>query len=138
MSRSRLFIITGLLGAAGVLLGAVGAHRLHDQLLQRQTDGIWQTAVFYHLVHTVGLLALASLNRGAAERPPAALRGAAICWITGIVFFSGSLYWLALGAPRALGPVTPAGGLLLVAGWALVAVHGLRRLPTHPPGTDSP
>ncbi len=138
MSRSRLFVVSGLLGAAGVLLGALGAHGLHELLLQRQAASIWQTAVFYHLVHTVGLLALASLTRDATARPPAALRGAALCWVAGIVLFSGSLYGLALGGPRALGPVTPAGGLLLVAGWVLVAVHGLRPSPTRPPGPDSP
>ena len=127
MSRNRLFLISGLLGAAGVVLGALGAHGLHEQLLQRQATGIWQTAVLYHLVHTVALLALASQNRGAAERLSAAMAGASACWTGGIVLFSGSLYALALGAPRAFGPVTPAGGLLLLAGWLLVALGGLRR-----------
>jgi uncharacterized membrane protein YgdD (TMEM256/DUF423 family) len=126
MSRNRLFMISGLLGAAGVVLGAWGAHGLHEQLLQRQTAGIWQTAVLYHLVHTAALLALASQNAAATGRLPAALAGAAACWTGGIVLFSGSLYGLAVGAPRALGPVTPVGGLLLFAGWVLVAIGGWR------------
>ncbi len=129
MSRSRLFLISGLLGAAGVVLGALGAHGLHDQLLQRQATGIWQTAVLYHLVHSVALLALASQNGGGAARLPAPSTGAAACWTGGILLFSGSLYALALGAPRALGPVTPVGGVLLLAGWVLVAIGGLRRPP---------
>ncbi len=126
MSRNRLFLISGLLGAAGVILGALGAHGLQDQLLQRQTVGIWQTAVLYHLVHTVALLALASqidVDGGCRSR---VLPGAAVCWTGGILLFSGSLYGLALGAPRALGPVTPVGGVLLLAGWALVATAGWR------------
>ena len=34
---------------------------------------------------------------------------------------SGSLYAMALGAPRWLGAVTPLGGLCFLAGWALLA-----------------
>jgi uncharacterized membrane protein YgdD (TMEM256/DUF423 family) len=37
-----------------------------------------------------------------------------------VVFFSGSLYWLALGGPKLLGPITPLGGLALIIGWGLV------------------
>ncbi len=131
MSRNRLFLISGLLGAAGVVLGALGAHGLHEELLRHQAAGIWQTAVLYHLVHTVALLALASQKDGARGRVAAATNGAALCWTAGILLFSGSLYALALGAPRALGPVTPLGGLLL-AGWVLVAIGGWRGPPESP------
>jgi uncharacterized membrane protein YgdD (TMEM256/DUF423 family) len=44
----------------------------------------------------------------------------------GIVLFSGSLYALALGAPRALGPVTPLGGLAWILAWLAFAVAVLR------------
>ena len=47
---------------------------------------------------------------------------AARLWLIGVVLFSGSLYWLAVGGPRWLGPVTPLGGVALMAGWLLVAV----------------
>ena len=43
------------------------------------------------------------------------------CWGAGVVLFAGSLYWLALGGPRWLGPVTPLGGVAFIAGWLLVA-----------------
>ena len=42
-------------------------------------------------------------------------------WAAGTVLFSGSLYALALGGPRWLGPVTPLGGAALIAGWVLAA-----------------
>jgi uncharacterized membrane protein YgdD (TMEM256/DUF423 family) len=48
-------------------------------------------------------------------------------WSVGIVFFSGSLYLLALGGPHALGPVTPLGGLALMAAWACVVVAALSK-----------
>ncbi|WP_267897102.1 DUF423 domain-containing protein [Henriciella barbarensis] len=46
--------------------------------------------------------------------------------IIGAVIFSGTLYAMALGAPRWFGAITPIGGLGLLAGWALFAVAALR------------
>src|SRR5664280_861259 len=59
MSPNRVFFYAGLAGLLGVALGAFGAHALHDSVAQRQTAALWQTAVFYHLIHAVGLLGLA-------------------------------------------------------------------------------
>ena len=42
-------------------------------------------------------------------------------FLIGILFFSGSLYSLALGGPRWLGPITPLGGLAFIVGWASFA-----------------
>src|SRR5664280_187177 len=124
MSPNRVFFYAGLAGLLGVALGAFGAHALHDSLAQRQTAAFWQTAVLYHLIHAVGLLGLAGWTAGAAARLPSGLGAAAVCWIAGMILFSGSLYGLALGAPHAFGWITPLGGLLLLAGWGLVAIHG--------------
>ena len=50
------------------------------------------------------------------------------CWLTGVLCFSGSLYWIALGGPvKVLWPVTPLGGLFLLAGWALVIGSAFRK-----------
>lgn len=102
-------IAAGLLGFAGVALGAFGAHALKETLATSGHASTWQTAVLYHLIHATALLAA-----------PAG-KWAGRCWIAGILMFSGSLYWLSLGGPKFLGPVTPLGGVLLLAGWALVA-----------------
>jgi len=64
------------------------------------------------------------------ELPPAAatgLRRVAVLLIAGIVCFSGSIYALLAGGPRWLGPVTPLGGVLLIAAWLQFAVVMLRR-----------
>jgi len=119
-SIKLLMIAAGMLGFAGVALGAFGAHTLKDVLVARGSTATWQTAVLYHLVHSVALLALAAFWRGAANVPSPAL-AAGWCWMAGVVLFSGSLYWLALGGPKILGPITPLGGLAFLAGWALVA-----------------
>lgn len=104
-------IAAGLLGFTGVALGAFGAHALKDTLATHGTTATWQTAVLYHLLHAVAL--------AAGPTAPWVAR----CWIAGVLLFSGSLYWLALGGPKFLGPVTPLGGLALLFGWALLAWH---------------
>jgi len=104
--------VAGLLGALGVILGALGAHALQARLGTEQLES-WNTAVRYHLLHSVVLLALALF--GAASGRPIQLPG----WLfsLGIALFSGSIYLLVLTGQRWLGPVTPVGGLFLVAGW---------------------
>lgn len=114
---ARSFVIAaGLLGFAGVVLGAFGAHALKETLAANGTTSVWQTAVLYHLVHALALLALAGWTAG---WPKAEWVGR--CWIAGIILFSGSLYWLALGGPKFLGPITPLGGLAFLLGWLLLA-----------------
>ena len=116
-------LAAALAGLSGIGLGAFGAHALRETLASRGTLPAWQTAVLYQLVHAVALLALAGW-RDTHGGPPASV---ALCWLAGIVLFSGSLYGLALGGPAFLGPVTPVGGLAFLAGWALVARHAFRR-----------
>jgi len=85
----------------------------------------WQTAVHYQLVHTVALLALAAWMSAQSGLARPLQRWTGRCWMVGIVLFSGSLYTLALGGPKWMGPVTPLGGLALVAGWSLLVLDAL-------------
>lgn len=107
-----------LLALAGVAAGAFGAHVLRGRL-PAEAMVVYDTAVQYHLYH-----ALATVVAGLAQRAwPAAgwprLAGGA--FVVGVGLFSGSLYLLALGAPRGIGAVTPLGGLAFMAGWLLAA-----------------
>jgi len=115
-ARSTL-IAAGVAGATGVALGAFGAHTLHDFLLARGTAAAWETAVRYHLLHAVALLALAVWQRLEGAGAGRAAGWAAASWTAGLILFSGSLYGLALGGPRWLGPVTPLGGVGFLIGW---------------------
>jgi uncharacterized membrane protein YgdD (TMEM256/DUF423 family) len=108
-----------LLMAAAVALGAFGAHALKVRLAP-DALALWQTGVNYHAWHALGLLAAATLMRVVGDRR--ALRIAAACFAAGIVVFSGSLYALALGAPRAIGAATPFGGVAFIAGWIALAL----------------
>jgi uncharacterized membrane protein YgdD (TMEM256/DUF423 family) len=116
------------MGIAGVATGALGAHALAERLEAAGRTQVWETAVIYHLVHTLALLALAV---GAHSQPLCRpWRWAGGCWILGILAFSGSLYVLSLGGPRWLGPITPIGGLVLMVGWAAAAWGFQRQRPT--------
>ena len=104
----------------GVVAGAFGAHALSSQLDARSLQ-TFETAVRYHLIHGLGLLAVGALAGGSFGWLAGALMTA------GIVLFSGSLYWLALGGPAWLGPVTPLGGLCLIAAWGCLFVALVRQ-----------
>jgi uncharacterized membrane protein YgdD (TMEM256/DUF423 family) len=127
---SAPLLAAGLLGLTGIALGAFGAHALKATLMERGMTVAWDSAVKYHLFQAVALLALAAWARAAG--PGAEADGKLLAWITwlwiaGVALFSGSLYWLALGGPRWLGPVTPFGGIALMLGWLLIAVAAVRR-----------
>jgi len=107
-----------LLMAAAVALGAFGAHALKARFTS-DAFALWQTAVNYHAWHALGLLGVGMLM----TRFPNArgLRGTAWLFVAGIALFCGSLYALAIGAPRAVGIMTPFGGVAFIAGWLLLA-----------------
>lgn len=100
-----------LLGALAIVLGAFGAHSLKDVLEGNGQSDNWDTAVFYHLVHAVLLIVISSAS-GRFRKVPW------FCITGGIVFFSGSLYVLALTNILWLGAITPIGGGLFILGWA--------------------
>ncbi|HEX7047409.1 MAG TPA: DUF423 domain-containing protein [Gammaproteobacteria bacterium] len=114
----RTLLIAGaLLMAAGVVLGAFGAHALKGRL-DPEMLAVWQTAVQYHLVHALGMvvIAMAALHWQNAQF---AIAG----WLllAGILLFSGSLYVLALTEVRWLGAITPLGGVAFILGWLWLA-----------------
>ena len=122
-----LLVLSCANGLVAVLLGAFGAHGLKARL-GGLSDGParlewWQTAAHYHLTHALALGLVAFL----ASRVPGPLpTWAGLCFASGIALFSGSLYVMTLTGVRALGAVTPLGGLLLCAGWALAGWAALR------------
>lgn len=116
-------IVAALLGAAAVALGAFGAHALRDHF-DAASMQVWHTAVEYQFWHVLALLAVVALARDCRWR---AWRVAALAFIAGIILFCGSLYALALGAPKFVGVMTPLGGLCFIIGWVAFAVAVLRR-----------
>ena len=123
MIKSWLVIIA-VSGLTSVALGAFGAHGLKGKISESLMSA-FQTATHYQIFHTLALLALVVLM-SQLTAVPKGFFAACFLWLAGMVFFSGSLYGLALGGPNWLGPVTPFGGLLLMSGWVALLIGSLQ------------
>ena len=106
--------LAGTLGFCGLLFGVFGAHVLQRFLENHGTAQYWRTAVLYHLVQAVALLALSGW------RPVPRLAFSLI--LGGVTLFSGSLYALALTNLKWFGAITPLGGLGMLSGWLALAL----------------
>ena len=116
------FATGSILCGLGVILGAFGAHGLRERLTPEMLV-VFQTGVRYHLIHGLGLLAIAW---AASRWPDTYVNIAGYLFVAGILIFSGSLYVLAMTGIRWLGAITPLGGVCLIIGWGLLAVGVLR------------
>lgn len=85
---------------------------------------MYHTAVQYHFWHALALLGVALAFPHFADTTW--LRTAGWLFVAGLVLFCGSLYALALGAPRQTGLATPVGGLCFILAWLVMAVAALR------------
>lgn len=103
-------MITGVLAAISAALAvAAGAFGAHGAAGPQEADWL-RTGGLYQLIYAVAALAIMGTARGPA-----------ILLLAGAAVFSGTLYAMALGAPRWLGAVTPVGGSLLIIGWLWAA-----------------
>jgi uncharacterized membrane protein YgdD (TMEM256/DUF423 family) len=119
----RTFLVLGaVLAGIGVAAGAFGAHGLRARL-SADLLAAFETGVRYHLIHALALLAVAWVE---TRWPSPAVGLAGWLFVAGILLFSGSLYLLALGSPRAIGMITPVGGLAFIAGWGAMAIGVLQ------------
>lgn len=120
-NRVRPWLLAaGCSGALGVAMGAFGAHLLKARLpLQMMT--VFETAVRYHLIHTLALLGCVLLMAVFPERF-GRLRVAAALFALGLLLFPGSLYIIALSDLRFVALLTPLGGVSWVAAWLLAGL----------------
>jgi uncharacterized membrane protein YgdD (TMEM256/DUF423 family) len=119
MNRNQLLRVGAALAALGVAAGAFGAHGLRAILSPKDLE-TWETAVRYLLLHAVALVAIASLPQGTRR---AGLAAALV--LAGTLVFSGTLFLLVLADLRWLGAITPIGGVLMIAGWVVLASAAL-------------
>jgi uncharacterized membrane protein YgdD (TMEM256/DUF423 family) len=114
-------IWTGLAAISGLLAVAFGAFAAHGMSQPKPVEWL-HTGSQYQMIHALAVFAAFGLHR-------AGLKGmglAAGLFLGGTLLFSGSLYAMALGAPRILGAVTPFGGLAFIIGWAVLADRAFR------------
>jgi uncharacterized membrane protein YgdD (TMEM256/DUF423 family) len=124
----RLFLTLGAVGCGiAVALGAFAAHGLKARI-EPASLAVFQTGVTYQFFHSLALCVLALWLRQAGRTfgfgDAAIIAGFA--FVAGVLMFSVSLYALALGAPRWIGPITPLGGLAFIIGWSAFAWSALR------------
>ena len=101
------------------MLGAFGAHGLKSRLPENLLNA-WQTGVEYQMYHALALLVVGIMI--SLHPSHSLLKYAGGLFVAGTLLFSGSLYALALTEQRWLGPITPLGGLLFIAGWVVLAI----------------
>ena len=112
-TRRTWMTLAAVSGFVAVAVGAFAAHGVTDPVARE-----WlRTGASYGFMHTMATFACATFMQVGARRA----RFAPALFLSGVVLFSGSLYALALGAPRWVGAITPLGGLLFLAGWATLA-----------------
>ena len=125
----KIFLIAAALaGLLAVMFGAFGAHALRALLNVDQLN-IWEKGVQYQIYHALALFACSMYLR---HETSTLIRNAGICFILGIICFSGSLYLLATRELThipaiILGPVTPIGGFFFIAGWSFVLLQALKK-----------
>lgn len=106
--------LAGVSGAMAVAAGAFGAHGASGKAVE------WlQTGGTYQLIHAAAAVAVIAALRDAG-------RGPALTLLVGALIFAGTLYAMALGAPRWFGAITPIGGAAMIAGWLWVVWVGMR------------
>lgn len=116
-----ILIFGGLFGFLAVALGAFGAHGLEGRLDTKAVSW-WETATLYAMVHAVLLTGLGLAKRAGVN----GMDLPALAFAIGIFLFAGTLYAMALGAPRWLGAITPLGGIALLIGWCALIWSGLK------------
>jgi uncharacterized membrane protein YgdD (TMEM256/DUF423 family) len=120
MRASSRFVFLGAASAAvSIALGAFGAHALKVRLAP-DLLAIFHTAFQYHLAHSLGLvlIGLAGFHWPDSRW----LRASGWLMLAGVILFSGSLYALSLSGERAIGAITPIGGVAFIAAWILLAI----------------
>lgn len=124
-------IISAISGFLSVAIGAFGAHGLKEKLIKNAIDAqldknhyidIFNTGVKYQMFHTAALLIVSYLMYAYSEKN---YQWAGICFLAGIIIFSGSLYALSVTGIRMLGAITPIGGVCFLAGWIILILKNV-------------
>lgn len=123
----KIILIAAVLGAIAIVLGAFGAHGL-KQLISPESITVFETGVKYQMYHALFLLFLGTTSLVSDKVKNTIL----ILVVTGVAFFSGSIYFLACNSLfsfdfKKIGIITPIGGLLLIGAWITLFLHLIKQ-----------
>ena len=120
----RFFLATAaIFGLGSVAGGAFGAHALRARLDEGRLAN-FETAMRYAMYHAFALFVVVWFRTAGPDQVSETLAG--ICFVAGVVLFSGSLVALSFSGVRRWGMVAPFGGLILLVGWGSLLVAALR------------
>jgi uncharacterized membrane protein YgdD (TMEM256/DUF423 family) len=115
---NKVLTITATIGALTIILGAFGAHALKDVLSVNELKS-FETGVRYQMYHVLVLLFINTYSKFSKKTK----NTISYLFLAGILFFSGSIYAIALGvSAKAIWYVTPLGGLFFVLGWIILGI----------------
>ncbi|MFD2601704.1 DUF423 domain-containing protein [Flavobacterium suzhouense] len=127
MMNRKIILVAAILGAIAIVLGAFGAHGL-KKLIEPESIAVFETGVKYQMYHALFLLFLGNTALVSDKVKNT------ILWlvITGVAFFSGSIYFLACNNLfsfdfKKIGIITPIGGLLLIGAWITLFLHLIKQ-----------
>ena len=118
MQKQTSLLLGAISGGLAVAIGAFGAHALKPLLIETGREATFELAVRYQFYHALALLATGLLT---SETSGKALHYSSLCFVLGIILFSGSLYVLCFTGIKMLGAITPFGGVFFILGWVLLA-----------------
>ncbi|PKH09641.1 DUF423 domain-containing protein [Moritella sp. Urea-trap-13] len=117
-TKIKFFLITcAMLMFSNILIGTLGAHLWHSQLVLNNGVANFATARDYLFIHTLSILFLALLDN---KFPEGRFNWVAGLQLASIMLFSGSLILYALTGEKWLSNITPSGGSGLMLSWLLL------------------
>lgn len=119
--RNKYLVLGAFLAGLAVAAGAFGAHGLENMVTPNRLD-TFNTGVQYHMYHALALILVGLLNK----QHPNTFNTPGICFLAGILLFSGSLYILVLTDTPWLGAITPFGGVAFIVGWILLGLRAFK------------
>ncbi|HET6539831.1 MAG TPA: DUF423 domain-containing protein [Chryseolinea sp.] len=119
MQKQTSLLLGAISGGLAVAIGAFGAHALKPLLMETGREATFELAVRYQFYHALALLATGLLT---SETRGKALHYSSLCFVLGIILFSGSLYVLCFTGIKMLGAITPFGGVFFILGWVLLGI----------------
>lgn len=125
--EKKIVQVAAVLGMIAIILGAFGAHALKKVLTIEQLS-TFEIGVKYQMYHALFLL-FVGLSAQVSE---VAKKRILYFIFFGVLFFSGSIYLLATNELttfdfKAIGFVTPIGGLLLIIGWICLFIDFFKK-----------
>jgi uncharacterized membrane protein YgdD (TMEM256/DUF423 family) len=121
MKQKNILLLGIVMAGTAVILGAFGAHGLKKMITPEQLE-VFKTGVQYQFYHAIGMILVGIIGQ---QTDHTFIKRAAWMFFFGIIGFSGSLYLMTLfyaqntEGPKWIGPITPLGGVLFIAGWVM-------------------